>query len=593
MARRKTKKKTDVGTIFFHWLIVVTLFFSTITGLRIGLKPSDETFGIIFETLLPTNNIWLLHLCAGTGIIGVLAAYPFYMRNSGLGKRIVLDWARLYGLWVGGPARWAAVNIILYWLLFGLIVFQVISGLMMHRGMGGPLVAYHLWATYAVIGYVVAHILGHFAFGGVNQLLRVFRPAAPPVAGNARPLDSDEEPTRPPFIDPRVSVAVGSLIVGLSAIIIFFSADQASRDILKVQRVLPGERPTSFTDLSGPGWRRAQPIRISTQQGANFADSGTSDIDIRAIHDGDRIWFTFTWQDPTRSLKHKPLIKLADGWRVLTRQQDLDPLRDVVKAHVTSFGNENSEDTYFEDRFAVMLSRNEKVFGPGAFHVGVKPLADKPKSSSGRGLHYTTDGSFVELIEWHAASGNNDRQCDHKYIGSPVEPSKSQRLNREAYKGGILADPNHSPVMDNIDIKPLPDGEALVRPRMLPVALPSVEAAMQPINLDADLGERDGAAWWIQESEAVPYSEEADRTIPPGTLLPGVISRNIETRWPELLCSAQWSAGRWTLVASRPVAATNLHDVPLNQAAYMWVAAFDHVPARHTRHVRPIKLEVQ
>jgi hypothetical protein len=35
------------------------------------------------------------------------------------------------------------------------------------------------------------------------------------------------------------------------------------------------------------------------------------------------------------------------------------------------------------------------------------------------------------------------------------------------------------------------------------------------------------------------------------------------------------------------------YDVPLKSGVFMRVAAFDHTQIRHTRHVRPIRLEVE
>lgn len=593
MAKYKLKKKTDLGTIFFHWTVFVLLFVSTVTGLRIGVAPSEGLIGEI-ERFFLTDNLWLYHLLAGSGMIALLAAYPVYMRRSGLARRITLDFARLYGLWTGGPARWAAINVILYWLLFGLIVFQIASGILMHRGWGGPLAAYHLWATYAVLIYAGAHVLAHFALGGTNQLLRVFRPAALPGAGPAWQGASSAEQAsgRRPLLDPKTSLVLGSLAAGLGAIVVFFSADEASRDVLKVVKIDPSERPNTHPDLSDAAWRHARPIRISTSQGANFSEMGSSTIEISAVTDGERAWFAMTWQDPTRSLKHRPLVKQGDRWRLLKRQQDFGASVNVVQASVLANADGPSEDTYYEDRLALMFSSKEKVFGPGAFHVGKRPLADMPPSSSGRGLHYTTDGSVVEIIEWHADAGFNERQCDRKYIGHALPPTRAQQLGREIYRGGILAEPDRAPVMENIDARLTPEGDTIIRPRVLPKNLESVEQALQPINMDAELGEPEGARWWLEESETEPYSEQADQTIPVGTILPGIISRNIAARWQDLWCSARWSAGRWTLVMSRPLASNNAHDVSLLAPAYLWVAAFDHVPARHTRHVRPIRLEV-
>ena len=85
-----------------------------------------------------------------------------------------------------------------------------------------------------------------------------------------------------------------------------------------------------------------------------------------------------------------------------------------------------------------MLTQSEKPFGPGAFHLGAQPLADKPASTSGRGLHYTTDGSHLEVWLWHAASGSET--CDHDHIGEPQDPTVNEMAGFVPYKGGYMAD---------------------------------------------------------------------------------------------------------------------------------------------------------
>ena len=43
------------------------------------------------------------------------------------------------------------------------------------------------------------------------------------------------------------------------------------------------------------------------------------------------------------------------------------------------------------------------------------------------------------------------------------------------------------------------------------------------VTLDPDVGESDGARWFMTVDETVPYTSAVDRLIPVGTVLPGVI----------------------------------------------------------------------
>ncbi len=55
---------------------------------------------------------------------------------------------------------------------------------------------------------------------------------------------------------------------------------------------------------------------------------------------------------------------------------------------------------------------------------------------------------------------------------------------------------------------------------------------------------------------------------------------------------ARWAAGRWTLEVARRIYTGSQYDVPIKTGTLMWVAAFDHSEKRHTRHLRPFRLEV-
>jgi hypothetical protein len=55
---------------------------------------------------------------------------------------------------------------------------------------------------------------------------------------------------------------------------------------------------------------------------------------------------------------------------------------------------------------------------------------------------------------------------------------------------------------------------------------------------------------------------------------------------------ARWASGRWSLEAVRRLDTGSSYDTPITTGAYMRVSVFDHTQSRHTRHIRPIRLEV-
>ena len=136
--------------------------------------------------------------------------------------------------------------------------------------------------------------------------------------------------------------------------------------------------------------------------------------------------------------------------------------------------------------------------------------------------------------------------------------------------------------------------QSVVIPRMLPKDLAVTHAAMGDIDLDCDHGEAESARWWIREDESVPFSTDRDSLIQVGTIIPGVITPAQLKRTPDdLECSARWAAGRWTLIAQRHLDTHRAGDIAIADGTFMWVAVFDHTPSRHTRHIRPIQLELR
>src|SRR5262249_31712233 len=119
-------------------------------------------------------------------------------------------------------------------------------------------------------------------------------------------------------------------------------------------------------------------------------------------------------------------------------------------------------------------------------------------------------------------------------------------------------------------------------------------AALGLIDLDPEHGESENARWYMTEDESVPYSPELDRLIPEGTIIPGVIlSGKFSGDRADVRCAARWHAGRWALEAGRRLAVGSPYDTAIATGTFMRVAAFDHTQIRHTRHVRPLRLELQ
>jgi hypothetical protein len=348
-------------------------------------------------------------------------------------------------------------------------------------------------------------------------------------------------------------------------------------DDLRIRKIATTEAPALDGDLSDAVWRLARPVVVLTNQGANFDGKGTSEVEIRAVHDGKTAYFSFVWSDPTRSLKHLPLIKKADGWHVLQDKYGI--------------GDEND---YHEDKFSVLLTNADVLLaGDRTFHAGRAPVDDKPATLSGRGLHYS-NGGIADVWQWKATRGGLLGFVDDGYFGPPAEPTPDEAAGRAPYKGGFAPDPGTANHTDNFEQRAPGGYEHPVQPKRLPKDWSSTWSAMGQINLRSDVGESDGARWWMTEAESEPYSAQRDSLYALNAVIPGVIIAGTFTGdRADIRCAARWAAGRWALELSRPLDTKSRFDVAITSGVFMRVAAFDRSQIRHTRHIRPIRIEVE
>jgi secreted trypsin-like serine protease len=98
----------------------------------------------------------------------------------------------------------------------------------------------------------------------------------------------------------------------------------------------------------------------------------------------------------------------------------------------------------------------------------------------------------------------------------------------------------------------------------------------------------------MTEAESVPYSPELDARYPVNALIPGVIiTGEYAGDRADVRCAARWAAGRWVLEVARRLDTSSPYDVKIGSGVLMQVAAFDRSQIRHTRHLRPIRLELE
>jgi hypothetical protein len=233
--------------------------------------------------------------------------------------------------------------------------------------------------------------------------------------------------------------------------------------------------------------------------------------------------------------------------------------------------------------------------GDRTFHASPHPIPGAPSTMTGRGLHYTAAGGLADVWQWKATSGGPTGWMDDDYFGPPREPTPMQVSNAAPYRGGFTPDPGAANYSDNFTMQPDPTGEGVMFvPRRLPRNLAAIQAALGQVARDPDVGESDGARWFMTEAESAPFTPELDRFVPVGTVVPGVIiAGDFSGDRADVRCAARWASGHWALEVARRLDTQSQYDVPLRSGIFMRVAAFDHSQIRHTRHVRPIRIEVE
>ena len=591
---------TDSGTVIIHTIFVISFAALVVTGLRIASDDPAALWLTALDGVLPMEHIWYRHLVAALIFATTFVGYVVYITHARLTARTRLDWARLGALRRPGKPRWAALGAFIHWGLMAGLITEIATGTALFVGADHAYLSIHLWANWACLTFVGLHVACHGIVGGIAQLTRVVRPSALIVAPKPpdfaellaeqlqrqQPTPTTTGPEREPptqtrpgprpgralHAHPAATAFAVAMLFGAGAI----SLDTSTRPVLHVVEIDPQQAPQIDGDLSDPVWMKAPPVSVMTTQGEGFGGTGQSLVEVRAVHDGTFAYFAFVWSDPTRSLKHQPLIKTAGGWQI---------------AHDPTAAGPGAE--FHEDKFSVLLVGNSLPLIGAAIHLSPAPLNDKPSSRSKRGLHYTTDGGTADVWIWRASHGGLNGHIDNGHFGGPAPPSQPVSDGAARYTGGFALDPGPIAYGPNVATRSKAAGRASIEPQRLPRDAVAINLALGAVTNQSTLSDSDGARWWMTQSDTIPFSKAADDKIAIGTMIPGVIMSDPDDGGRQSIRGvARWAAGRWTLEVARRLYTGSNFDVPIKSGNLMWVAAFDHSESRHTRHLRPLKLEV-
>lgn len=538
-----TRARSDLPTVLMHWGLVLALLVSVSTGWRIASMTDGSPLMRWVDVLLLQGNVLRWHFVSAAVLTALVIAYIAFLVRLGLGGRLRLRLAALSSPDRG--TRWAAINKLVYWVSFGLLLGAFVTGVLMYFLPGAlptePVVRVHKWLSWGFVLYMGLHVLAQWAMGGVRQLLKI--------------------------MSPRLAYGLGAgvaLMAGAAGAAVAYVADRGAQLTLDIVRVQTA--PQLDGDMGDAQWAQARETVVHTARGFNLGGSGEVAVHVKAVHDGEKAYFLFRWPDATRSQKHVPVVKTEGGWKVLQ----------------SNYFN-NDENDFYEDKFAVMLARSPVAAG-NTVRLGPKPFADKPGPSNGLGLHASVDGSLADVWHWKSVRSGALNQFDDNYFGALMEATPGR------YTGGYTQDPKSAGGFDQNFSRIA--GSDYVTLKYLPRNLAALQAAMGTFNPDPNVG--DEGSFAMARADTVPYSQAADAAIPVGTVLPSVVyDKPFEGDRGDVSAHARWKDGWWTLEASRKLDTGSKYDQPIVPGMFMWVAVFDHNQVRHTRHVQPLKLQLQ
>jgi Ethylbenzene dehydrogenase/Prokaryotic cytochrome b561 len=539
------RPRSDAPTAVLHMALFVTLVFSLLTGFRIAADSLDATWTRALSSIWMQGSVTYWHAVSAYTLLGISIAYVAFLFRAHLQARVAIDAARIHAVVAADrQGRWQAINVILYWIAFIAIGIAGATGTLLYIDatlLPHDLVtAIHRVAAWSIIAYALIHATAQLVMGGVRQLLKVLTPRLTYIAAGAI-----------------------ALLIGTVAAAGMLGVDRATLGTLNMARVQTP--PQIDGEGSDEAWAAADVLDVHTVRGVNFPN-GEVTVHVRAAHDEQNAYFLFEWADATHSQKHLPLVKAADGWKILEHRYGIQ-----------------DENDYYEDKFGVMLSSSPEIAGGGSSHLGKQPIPGKPGSPNERGLHYTTDGSIVDVWHWKSARTGPLAQLDDNYFGSPMEPDADPK---KRYTGGYTQDPETGGGF----IQNWEKLEHGLKPLHLPKS-PSQIADLQTADLDPTVG--DTVQWSMNLADTVPYSPQADQYAV-GTVIPSVvIEKPFEGDRGDVRGVGVWRDGTWHLEVTRKLQTTSEFDQPIADGIYLWVVAFDHAQTRHTQHLRPLAIELE
>jgi hypothetical protein len=384
-------------------------------------------------------------------------------------------------------------------------VLTVVSGFFLANPPASDLLYSIMLWIHAVVGLVVFPIwLIWHVITGFSKYLRVLVPAFHPWAR------------------PEVLSVYGFLVLALITSCVLVNGWPFTlpwRDLV-VARIDQGE----VTDLAALPWDEARPLKVQLANG-NAMDAGRTEMDLRAMHDGNELFVRAEWVDDDEEYNYWPWKKTEEGWEYMqTSAQD--------------------ECRCYEDKFSMIFP----IQPDGDFERFGCAVSCHMHQDYGWG--YKGTESWVDVWHWKAARTGTSNQVDDKYWSRPDFENKDI---------GRYGDPK--------------DGGGYVKNRS--------EDKNHPLFLpDAPDAVFHGS---IPKDRAVEYTDNAGAAIASGATIPGVVTEAFQGDRGNVNCKSEYVDGHWILFIRRPLRTNSAYDVQFDPGRrYAFgCAAFDHSGKRH------------
>lgn len=566
----------DLAVVVLHWSVTAVFVVALLTGWAIASyeQASPSRFPASWwQGILPAGFVHRWHLVSALLLPALLVGYAGYLVLSRQYRRLRLgkDGGR-------APATAASQSaprqrrsrrrraIVATWILLGLLGLSLASGLLLYEpswwgwpsAWVAPLAWFHGVSALLLLAAALWHALSQWM---ADQIGKIFRPRVVRLQYAA------------------LAAVFLSLALGL-----LYASEQQSLPNLRVPRIV--ESPRLDGDSSDAAWKQAPVQRVTTQMGDNFGD-GSTVVEVRAVHDGMDFFLLVQWEDPTHSRSHLPLERTARGWQL--REEGFLEAR---------------ESRYYEDKLAVLFSPQE-LRAADFTRLGAG-LEEGPHLANNRGLH-SFDAGFLDLWHWKSLRTGRQRpaKADDNHFG-PAIPSVKPGVR---YTGGyqkdwgsggyqlnfcLRSDPDCRQVMARIartgEMEKIP-GSSIDRVRRC-LAAPGCQEDLIPIYLPEKDTSGTDVVFARPDRLWTPAREAA---LPPGARVPGVVlyGRLADDR-SDVRAEARWEQGTWTVEFQRSLLTGTRHDTALRpgESVYAWFAPFDASQTGHSRHHRPVRLEI-